>query len=140
MDALAIYRLANWCYRHHIPLIPSFLQGVIFFLFSSYIPYQATIGAGTKIGHRGIGVVINRDVVIGRNVLIRAHVTIGKKTSAGRAPRIEDNVEIGDGAKILGDLVVGSDAIIGANAVVVKDVPSGALALGVPARIVERNP
>lgn len=137
MDALTIYRLANWCYRRHMPIIPGLLQGVIFFLFNSYIPYQATIGAGTKIGHRGIGVVINKEVVVGNNVLIRAHVTIGKKTSDGRAPRIEDNVEIGDGAKILGDLVVGNGAVIGANAVVVTDVPPGALAVGVPAKIVE---
>ena len=109
-------------------------------MFNSYIPYQTRIGAGTKIGHRGIGVVINSDAVIGRNVLIRAHVTIGKKQADEGAPRIGDGVEIGDGAKILGDISIGEGAVIGANAVVVKDVPPGSIAIGVPAKIIEREP
>lgn len=134
-----MYRVANWFYRHRIPVIPRLMQSAIFILFNSYIPYQARIGSGTKIGHRGIAVVINREVVIGKNVLIRAHVTIGKKTSDGRAPRIEDNVEIGDGAKIIGEVVVGEGAVVGANAVVIHDVPPGMMALGVPAKIVERQ-
>jgi serine O-acetyltransferase len=32
-------------------------------------------------------------------------------------------------------LTIGDDAVIGANAVVLKDVPAGALAVGVPATI-----
>lgn len=139
MDALTLYRMAHWCYKHHIPIVPKILQVTIFFLFNSYIPYQAKIGSGSRVGHRGIGVVINSEVIIGNNVLIRAHVTIGKKKSDGKAPRIEDEVEIGDGAKILGDVCVGKGAIVGANAVVTKDVPQGSLALGVPAKIIERN-
>ena len=131
--------MAHWCYKHHIPIVPKILQVTIFFLFNSYIPYQAKIGSGSRVGHRGIGVVINSEVIIGNNVLIRAHVTIGKKKSDGKAPRIEDEVEIGDGAKILGDVCVGKGAIVGANAVVTKDVPQGSLALGVPAKIIERN-
>ena len=139
MDALTLYRAANSFYRYRIPLLPRLLQAIIFLLFNSYIPYQAKIGTGTKIGHRGIGVIINRDAVIGRNVLIRAHVTIGKKASDKGAPRIGDGVEIGDGAKILGDISIGEGAIIGANAVVVKDVPSASIAIGVPAKIIERG-
>jgi len=35
---------------------------------------------------------------------------------------------------------IGDDAEIGANAVVIKDVPAGAVAVGVPARILQRKP
>jgi serine O-acetyltransferase len=48
-------------------------------------------------------------------------------------------VVIGAGAKILGPITVGKGAKIGSNAVVVKDVPAGATAVGVPARILDRE-
>jgi serine O-acetyltransferase len=53
-------------------------------------------------------------------------------------PRIGGHVDIGAGAKILGGVVIGDHAKIGANAVVTRDVPAGATAVGIPARIVER--
>ncbi|HMB06628.1 MAG TPA: hypothetical protein VKP69_23185 [Isosphaeraceae bacterium] len=46
------------------------------------------------------------------------------------------HVDVGAGAKILGGVTIGNHARIGANAVVLCDVPSGATAVGVPARIV----
>ena len=135
MNAVSIYRLAHWCFEHKVPLLPKLLQGVIFIMFNTYLPYQAQLGRNTKLGHRGIGVVINAESIIGDNVLIRAHVTIGKISSDGKAPVIEDNVEIGDGAKILGDVRIGAGAVIGANAVVISDVPPNSIAVGVPAKI-----
>jgi serine O-acetyltransferase len=42
---------------------------------------------------------------------------------------------IGAGAKVLGPVTVGDDARVGANAVVVKDVPPGTVAVGVPAKV-----
>ena len=135
MNAITIYRISHWLYRHKVPLLPQFLQFIIFLVFNSYIPYQTVIGSGSTVGHRGIGVVINKEAVIGNDVLIRAHVTIGKKSSDGKAPRIGNGVELGDGAKILGNINIGDGAIIGANAVVIKDVPAGTIAIGVPAKI-----
>ena len=49
---------------------------------------------------------------------------------------IGGHVDIGAGAKILGPVTIGDHAKIGANAVVVTDVPEGATAVGIPARIV----
>ena len=42
---------------------------------------------------------------------------------------------MGAGAKIIGAVCIGSDVKIGANAVVVTDLPDGATAVGIPARI-----
>ncbi|MEK7737474.1 MAG: serine O-acetyltransferase, partial [Pseudomonadota bacterium] len=44
---------------------------------------------------------------------------------------------IGAGAKVLGPITLGAGARVGSNAVVVRDVPPGATAVGIPARIVE---
>jgi serine O-acetyltransferase len=46
-------------------------------------------------------------------------------------------VVVGAGAKILGPILIGEGARIGSNAVVVKEVPAGATAIGIPARIIE---
>jgi len=51
-----------------------------------------------------------------------------------RHPTLGDRVVVGAGAKILGPVWVGDDVQVGANAVVVKDVPAGSVAVGVPAR------
>ncbi|MFG0288101.1 MAG: DapH/DapD/GlmU-related protein, partial [Rhodopirellula sp. JB044] len=53
----------------------------------------------------------------------------------GRPVRIGSNVWIGGGALILPGVTVGDDAIVGAGAVVTRDVPPGAVMVGVPARV-----
>ena len=56
------------------------------------------------------------------------------RTSAGI--RVGSGVWIGAGAKVLDGVTVGDRAIVGAGAVVRADVPDGATAVGVPARLV----
>ena len=79
------------------------------------------------------------NVVIGTNCTIFQQVTIGDVRRCGQegkpVPVIGNNVEIGAGAKVLGGIRVGDGAKIGANAVVLQDVPPGAIAVGIPARI-----
>ena len=52
----------------------------------------------------------------------------------GQSPVIGNDVFIGTGAKIIGGVTIGDNVKIGANAVVVKDIPSGCTALGIPAK------
>jgi serine O-acetyltransferase len=54
-------------------------------------------------------------------------------------PIIGNNVYIGVGAKILGGIRIGDGAKIGANAVVLCDIPDGATAVGIPAKILKEN-
>jgi serine O-acetyltransferase len=48
-------------------------------------------------------------------------------------------VDIGSGAKLLGPICIGNDVMIGANSVVLCDVPDGCIAVGIPARVIQRN-
>lgn len=101
------------------------------------------IHPGAQIGRRffidhGMGVVIGATAVVGDDVMLYHGVTLGGRTLARgtkRHPTVGDRVTIGAGARVLGDIEVGADAQIGANSVVVKDVPSGAVATGIPARV-----
>lgn len=99
------------------------------------------IGPGLYIQH-GFATGVDAEY-IGANVWINQQVTIGHgvgKDGVARVPRIEDGATIYVGAKVLGGVRVGRNAVVGANAVVLKDVPDNALAVGVPARIIERPP
>jgi serine O-acetyltransferase len=91
------------------------------------------IGPGLFISH-GQGTVLSAER-IGANLWVHHQVTIGWDYHSDRRPIIGDGVFIGAGAKIMGAITVGDGARIGANAVVVCDVPPGATAIGIPARI-----
>lgn len=97
----------------------------------------ASIGIHFRADHV-VGIVIGQGTVIGDYCKIYQNVTIGQK--AGRFPVIGNHVTIYPGAVIIGDVKIGDYAVIGANAVVTKDVPEGAIAVGVPAHgIIGRN-
>jgi serine O-acetyltransferase len=98
------------------------------------IPLNCDIGGGLRLLHPN-GVVVFPGSVIGPNCLIFQQVTLGTGGSKPGAPVIGGHVTIGAGAKIIGGVKVGDHALIGANAVVLQDVPAGATAVGVPARI-----
>ena len=77
--------------------------------------------------------------MIGDNVTIYQCVTLGGTNPADgvagkRHPTLEDNVIIGSGAQVLGPITVANGARVGANAVVTKDVPEGAVMVGIPAK------
>ena len=101
------------------------------------IPLNSKIGGGLMIPHPN-GIVIHPDAVIGPNCLVFQQVTIGAGSKPG-LPVIEGHVDIGAGAKILGNTHIGAHASIGANAVVLKDVPEGCIAVGIPARVKNKS-
>lgn len=95
------------------------------------IPLNCQIGGGLLLPHPN-GVVIHPDARIGPNCLLFQQVTLGTQGGGG-TPVLGGHV--GAGAKILGGVTIGAHAVIGANAVVLHDVPSDAVAVGVPARV-----
>ena len=98
------------------------------------IPPNCNIGGGLLIPHPN-GIVIHPDAKVGVNCLIFQQVTLGTRNIPG-SPVIEGHVDIGAGAKILGPVHIGAHARVGANAVVLSDVPSGACAIGIPAKVI----
>ena len=103
------------------------------------LPYTVIVGRRVRLEHFGGMVLIAR--AIGDDVIIRQNTTFGiaRTEDLYEWPVIGDEVDIGAGAVILGDVRIGRGARIGANAVVLGDVPSGAIAVGVPARILNRG-
>jgi len=139
---MVVYRFGRWRYgvrptwlRKPLSFVYKFLRMSAHILTGIDLPCEARVGRRLRIDHFG-GIVVSGDAVIGDDVILRNGVTIGlRHTNERGAPVIGNRVDIGAGAKILGRITVGDGAVIGANAVVVRDVPAGATAVGIPARV-----
>jgi serine O-acetyltransferase len=133
LRAMLWFRFGSWCVQRHIPFMKGFVQRLIYRNYGLEISPGADIGGGLYIAHP-IGCVIAAKH-IGKNTSIIAAVTIGMRNK-WEFPVIGDNVLIGAGARVLGGIRVGDGASIGANAVVLDDIPDGATAVGIPAKVV----
>ncbi len=133
-QAMIVYRLMQASHRSGLgPLAMVFNKWNVVF-------GGCIIGRGADFGPEFVlvhsqGVVINAAVRGGRHVVVEHQVTLGAEK--GLAPVLGNGVFVGAGAKVIGGVRVGDAAKIGANAVVITDVPDGATAVGVPARMVE---
>lgn len=103
------------------------------------IEISAEIGPGICFPHTW-SIVIGGLSKIGSNCKIMQCASLGgsgKKELDGQSqPHLGNRVLVGAGAKIIGPVTIGDDAKIGANAVVVDNVPPGAVAVGIPAKVV----
>lgn len=99
------------------------------------LPADVEVGPELHLIHTGL-VDVHPDVVLGARVGLMQGVTIGPDPhGAPGAPVLEDDVFVGTHATIMGPVRVGRGARIAANSLVTSDVPAGAVAIGVPAKI-----
>jgi len=137
VHALALHRVAHWLFVAELYFLARLINHISRLLTAIDIHPGAKIGRNFFIDHGFV--VIGETAEIGDDVTIYQHVTLGGTNPANgnpgkRHPTICDGVIIGSGANVLGPITVGERARIGANAVVNKDVPEGAIMVGIPAK------
>lgn len=140
--AVAVYRFGRRVDRRPPGLRKALLGRLYWLLFRAVetltgisLPKSARIGPGLRIWHFG-NIFVHANAVIGARCTLRQGVTIGERHADGPVPVLEDDVELGAYAQVLGGIRVGRGAKVGAMSVVLRDVPPGATAVGVPAQII----
>lgn len=114
---------------------------------------RAVISPSVRIGN-GVGImagaVINADAIISNLAIINTGACVDHDCRIGEAAHIgptcglAGNVIVGDGAflglgsKVIPGITIGENAVVGAGAVVIRDIASGIMAAGIPARLIQQ--
>ena len=136
------YRYGAWSLTQKFRpwrMLNSAVYFVMHFLTSTvtkvYLERTTEVGADLHLIHATM-IQIHPGVRIGERCGIMHNVTIGSNLYKYEVPVVGNDVFIGCGASILGDVKIGDEARIAANSLVISDVPPGAVAMGVPAKII----
>jgi len=132
LRATLLLRLAHALWRAHVPALPGMVARYNLSKHGLDVPPSVEIGPGLYVPHP-VGTVVTARR-IGARVSLISGITIGMRQTP-EFPVLGDDVYVGAGARILGAVIVGDGASVGANAVVLADVPPGATAVGIPARV-----
>src|ERR1700761_436270 len=137
--ALQTQRVAHWLWGQGRETLALYLQSRMSELFQVDIHPATRIGRGVFVDH-GTGIVIGETAVIGDDVSMLQGVTLGGTGAerGDRHPKVGKGVLLGAGAKVLGNISIGDYAKVASGSVVLKPVPAGCTAAGVPARLGRR--
>ena len=142
--AVAVHRLGNWrmgirskVLRLPFTVLYKSLYKLVEWTCGISLAYTVVVGRRVRIWHHG-GMILGA-LRIGDDVHLRQNTTLGvARRGDGRwlKPTIGDRCDVGAGAVIVGGITVGHDSAVGANAVVLKSLPPGSVAVGVPAKVI----
>jgi serine O-acetyltransferase len=138
LHAIVMHRMSHWLWTHGLKWLGRFTSMISRWFTGIEIHPGAVIGERVFFDH-AMGVVVGETAEIGDGCTIYQGVTLGGTSlykGTKRHPTLGRDVVVSAGAKVLGGFVVGDGAKIGSNAVVIKPVPAGATAVGIPARII----
>ena len=136
-QGLQSHRVAHWLWTRGRQTLAFHFQSRVSELFQMDIHPAAKFGHGVFIDH-GTGIVVGETATVGDDVSMLHGVTLGGTGAVrgDRHPKIGRGVLLGAGAKVLGNITVGDYAKVASGSVVLKPVPRGCTAAGVPARLV----
>lgn len=92
----------------------------------------AVVGAGARVGEDAI---VNTSAVVEHDCTVGAHSHVATGALLAGDTAVGESTHVGLGARVIQGIAIGSWCVIGAGAVVLTDVPDGATAVGIPARL-----
>jgi sugar O-acyltransferase (sialic acid O-acetyltransferase NeuD family) len=94
---------------------------------------RVVINAGARIGTNCI---VNTGAIVEHDCVVQDYVHLSPAVSIGGGARVEEASHLGMGAIVLPGVRIGCHSVVGAGCAVLHDLPSGVVAVGVPARII----
>lgn len=132
-------RVICFCKKHNYYMLGLIVIRRLQRKYGVYMTYKTQFDQTLILPHP-VGVVLGDGAKIGKNTIIFQNVTLGRSDANVAAyPKVGSNTIIYSGAVVLGGISIGNNCIIGANAVVTKSIPDNCIAIGVPARIIQRD-
>jgi acetyltransferase-like isoleucine patch superfamily enzyme len=92
-------------------------------------------GSAVTVGRHGLFAAYTY-LVGGGHEFEKAGAAVIDQPRLSRGITLGENVWLGAGAKVMDGVTIGDHVVVGAGAVVTGDLPAGAVAVGVPARVV----
>lgn len=138
---LRLWLVSGSLHRRGHRRLARIIKGFNFIVFKAILPPEVKPGPGCEMMHGALGVGIHVQMEIGSDVRFYHFVSCAAEAYLGSDKKqvIGDRVLLGTGSIVVGPISVGDDAVIGAGSVVVKDVPSGAVVAGCPAKVIAMN-
>ena len=115
---------------------------------SAAVARSAQLGPGTVVmagaainpeARLGAGVIVNTGAVVEHDCVVGDYAHISPNAALGGAARVGALSHLGLGVMVLPKVSVGSGTTVGAGAVVIRDLPDGVVAVGVPAKVHDRR-
>ena len=118
--------------------------------FATLIDPDARVYKNANVGEGSIvcgGSILAIGATVGKHVLVNLNCTLGHDSvyddycvinpgvNVSGKVHVKECCDLGTGVKIIQQLKVGPDTVIGAGAAVIRDIPAGCLAVGVPAEV-----
>lgn len=131
-----LYNIGHLLFQNRIPILPKFIEALIFLLFNSRIPSSVKIGKGSYFAYQGLSILLVKGTEIGDGCMIGMRITTGRNFPYRDVPKIGNRVWIGTNSVIIGPVIIEDDVIIAPNSVVNRSVPKGKIVAGNPAKII----
>ena len=142
--AVIVYRFGRWVYSLKIPVLRQLMiaiylviNTICLMLTGIHIHWESDVGPGLVVHNCSCIFVLAKR--IGHSCTVNQGVSIASIRETGR-PTIGNNVYLGSGCKLMGGVIIGDNVVVSANSLVIADVPSNSTVMGVPARIISRQP
>jgi serine O-acetyltransferase len=142
--AVIVYRFGHWAYSLKIPVLRQLMiaiylviNTICLMLTGIHIQRESDIGPGLVVHNCSCIFILAKQ--IGHSCTVNQGVSVASIRGTGR-PTIGNNVYLGAGCKVMGGLTIGDNVVVSANSLVIADVPSNCTVMGLPARIISRQP